>query len=443
MKIWSKDIFQFLKTTICVLLVVLCLCSCKEGSNNINVMTLEGEQSDLDLEDEVEEQQRSCWQAQFLELFYNAMAESSMKAYPKVTGSAMPFMMVAFALWLSIRILKHVSSVVEESPAEVWTEVARMAFICLCCGLIASSTGFLLFVLNKLILPIYYAFLEYGSLVLNALTTDGDINSPGIYLGEPGKGYCAIYTNSLVCAAPKLEAATLNSFPKEPADMMQCLTCAVSDRMQLGFVIAKNLLSGSTFSMVLSGIVVYAVFMIVKIAFVFYIVDSIFRMNMMVILLPCFVLAYPFKFSRKWTKEGFLMMINSAAILAFMAIIAAVAMLAMQIILANNSSLLGDRDLYNEFGLTSLMMILISFLVLKSITMAIQLSSSLVGGGGSSNFQRRIAKLGASIAKRAFSFVTGKIGKVFSNTSAGQKLKERREHARKVLEKISGRGGNE
>ena len=32
-------------------------------------------------------------------------------------------MMVAFAVWFAFRIMRHVSSFTEESPAEVWTEV--------------------------------------------------------------------------------------------------------------------------------------------------------------------------------------------------------------------------------------------------------------------------------------------------------------------------------
>ena len=444
------DIFKFLKTMLCIVLVALCLCACDSNKGNINVIdtddkayndAIDDEKSDLDLEDKVQEQQRSCWQAQFLYMFYQAMADSSLKAYPKVTSSAMPFIMVAFAVWLSLRLLKHVSSVVEESSAEVWTEVAKMAFTCLCCGLLASSTAFLLFALNKLIFPIYYAFLEYGSLVLNAMTTGGDINSPGIYLGDPegDKGVCLIYQNSLVCKAPELEDVTMSHFPTGPSEMMQCLTCAVSDRLQLGFALAKQMMSSINFSGVICGIIIYAIFLIVKIAFVFYIVDSIFRMNIMIILLPCLILAYPFKFSRKWTKTGFLMAINSAAIMAFMALISAIAMLAMQIIIENNADTVGNLGLYQEFGTISLTLVLISFMVLKSISTAVTLANSLVGGGGSTDFQKKIAKMGAWLGKKAFSFVTFGIGKILTKSSVGQNLKERRDKIRQKMRELAGR----
>ena len=105
MNISWQDIFKFLKTGLMIFALVFCLAACtsdKEGGD-VTGIELEGEESELD------EYQRSCWQAGLLSMFYDAMAESSMKAYPKVTKGAMPFIMVAFAIWLSFRILKHVS----------------------------------------------------------------------------------------------------------------------------------------------------------------------------------------------------------------------------------------------------------------------------------------------------------------------------------------------
>ena len=127
MKTCKDNIFTFLRTILMVFGLVCMLSACQTEKGDVSAMDgeLTGEESDLD------EQQRSCWQAEILATFYNAMAASSLNTYPKVTGSAMPFMMVAFALWLSLRILKHISSVVEESPAEIWTEVFKMAFVCL------------------------------------------------------------------------------------------------------------------------------------------------------------------------------------------------------------------------------------------------------------------------------------------------------------------------
>ena len=440
MKALKNNIFHFLKAIFAVLCVVCMLSACTSTDDKSMTVIdgkLTGEENDLS------EQQRSCWQAELLAAFYDAMAASSLKAYPKVTQSAMPFMMVAFALWLAIRILKHVSSVVEESPSEVWTEVARMGFVCLVCGLLASSTTFLLFTLNKIVLPVYYAFLEYGSEVLNALTQSEDMSSDGIYLGKPKEGFCIVYTNTLSCQAPtpsQVDMAQAHGvFPPSISEMMQCLTCATSDRMQIGFTLSTFLMTMHTLSAVLCGLVLFAVFAIVKVAFVFYMIDSIFRMNIMVILLPCFIMAYPFKFTRKWTKIGFLSVLGSAAIMAFIAILIAMSLLAMQYVLVDNSDLFGTREHYTEFGVIPLSLILIAFLVLKSISLAVALAGSIVGGSTETDFQRKIASLAAQMGKRVFSAITGGLGKVLLKSQTIQKMKDARDRAKTKLDHWAGR----
>ncbi len=422
-----QNIWKILKSGLMIIALVFCLAGCTSDKGDVSGVELEGEESELD------EQQRACWQASLLAMFYDAMAESSMKAYPQVTKSTMPFIMVAFAIWLSFRILKHVSSVVEESPAEVWTEVSRMAFLCVFCGLLASSTTFLLFTLNKFIFPVYYAFLEYGSRIV-ALAADGeDVDSKGQLLGDS----CLFYTNSLICAAPPLEPVSYSggsaSFPTGPSDLMQCLVCATSDRMQVGFVIAKELLAATSLSSWVSGATIYVIFLFVKISFVFYLVDSIFRMNIIVIILPFLILSVPFKFSRKWAKGGIETIFNSSAVMMCIAVIITMAMLAMQTIIKDNYEFLGDKQAYQEFGVVMLSMILIAFLILKSIGLAVSLADSLVGGGGGTNFQKKIAKLAAWTAKKIFTLVSMGAGKAFTTViDKVQKLKEARQKIQKT-----------
>lgn len=447
MNLLKNNIFFFLKTIFAVLCVVCMLSACSSSNKGDVALVdgdLTGEESDLD------EQQRSCWQGEILAEFYDAMATSSIKAYPHVTDSAMSVMMVAFAVWLGFRILKHVSSVVEESPAEVWTEITRMAFLCLVCGLLASSNYFLMFVLNKVIFPIYYAFLEYGSEILNALTQGQDMDSQGIFLGQTEsfngktqKGFCIVYTNTLACQAPTPSQVALQegvaAFPSGPSEMMQCLACATSDRMQIGFSLSTFLMTMNTLSAGICGFILYAIFSIVKIAFVFYMIDSIFRMSIMVILLPCFIMGYPFKYTRRWTKIGFLSIINSAAIMAFIAILIGMALLAMQYVLVDNSDLFGTRANYAEFGVIPLSLILIAFLILKSVGISVSLASSIVGGSADTDFQKKIASLAAQVGKRVFSALTGGLGKVLMKNPTIEKMKEARDRIKKAMDKAAGR----
>ncbi len=456
MMLRALDIFKYLKTGVMVLTLVLSLCACESnrgdisGTTTVNGNEYSGEESSLD------EQQRACWQAGLLQMFYDAMGESSLKAYPSVTKSTLPFMMVAFAIWLSIRLLKHVGSVVEEAPAEVWTEIGRVAFLCLFCGLLASSTTFLLWTLNKLIFPVYYAFLEYGSRVLELSAKSENVDLRGQMLGET----CLIYTNDLICAAPPLTPISYSSgqaaFPSGPADLMNCLVCATSDRLQMGFLIAKEMLGATNLTSWLSGLIVFVIFLFVKLAFVTYLVDSIFRMNIVVIILPFLILAVPFKSTRRWSKQGMLTIFNSAAVMMCLALIATMAMLAMQQIIYDNSYALGSTNYggeeiafkqYEDFGPAMLSVVLIAFLVLKSCGLAVSLANTIVGGGGSTNFQRKIAKLAAWAAKGAFLFITAGIGtpvvRTLDSLKGYRTLKNNASKAKNFTNHISGRDQGE
>lgn len=440
MRLTWRDILKFLKTGLMIIFLALSLVGCgsdKADNREVSGVELSGEESELD------EEQRACWQAGMLKMFYNAMSESAMNAYPKVTQSAMAFIMVAFALWLSIRLLKHVSSVVEEAPAEVWTEVSRMAFLCVLCGTLASSTTFLLFVLNKLIFPIYYAFLEYGSRIVELAGADEDINPKGQMLGST----CMFYTNSLVCKAPQLTDVGFSNgkavFPSGPSEMMQCLVCATSDRMQMGFLVSKEMLAATSLTSWVAGAFIFCIFVIVKVSFVFYIVDSIFRMTIVVIILPCLILAIPFKFSRKWAKEGLMTIFNSSAVMMCIAIIATMAMLAMQTVINDNYEFLGDRQAYQEFGIVMLCMLLIAFLVLKSIGLAVSMANSLVKGAGGTDFQKKIGKLAAWTGRKLLGLVTMGVGsgltKIASKSAAAQKIKDKAKAAGNIFDRMAGR----
>ena len=66
-------------------------------------------------------------------------------------------------------------------------------------------------------------------------------------------------------------------------------------------------------------------------------------------------------------------------------------------------------------------------------------AETLVGGGAGTNFQKRIGKMAAWIGKKAFSIVTGGVGKILLSTTAGQKLKQALDNAKKAINKAAGR----
>ena len=313
---------------------------------------------------------RECWQTGMIDLLYQNMGKIAMGMYAKITDGALPLMMIAFALWTIFRLLKFVGSFTEDSPAEIWNEIVRKLFVCLICGLIASSTTQILWLLNTVVFPIYYAFLELGAAILNS-AGDGSNFKAGstvlsffqekLTLNEP-----------VMCSAPAIGKASIESlsFPDGPRTMMNCMICTVNERLTLGFFLSFKVMDAPGFMSLITGLFILICFTIVKLGFIFYLVDSIFRFTMMAIILPILIMSYAFKQTSSWAKNGFLTIINSAALMMFMGIMMSMALLAMEKIITDNSDIFNDNAnemSFSEFSIPFMCIMLVGFLISSSV----------------------------------------------------------------------------
>ena len=214
-----------------------------------------------------------------------------------------------------------------------------------------------------------------------------------------------------MCTAPALGQASIESlsFPDGPRTMMNCMICAVNERLTLGFYLSFKVMAAPGFMPLITGLFILLCFTFVKLGFVFYLVDSIFRFTMMAVILPILVMSYAFKQTSSWAKNGFLTIINSAALMMFMAVMMSMALLAMEQIISDNSDIFDKsvtKDSFAEFSIPFMCIMLIAFLIVSSVNIAQQVTDSLVGGNSDSAFQKRAGKLAAEIFWGALSIVT-------------------------------------
>ena len=397
------NIKEILKMLLIVIFATFMLTSCSredDSSHNDQSAMVEGTDGDFK---QMASQHRECWQTGIVDLLYENMGKVALGMYAKITDGALPLMMLAFAIWTIFRLLKFVGSFTEDSPAEIWNEIVRKMFVCLICGLIASSTTQLLWLLNTIVFPIYYAFLELGSEILNAASDGGAFKAAG-------GGTISFFkedipaSQPIMCSASGVGTASLEtlSFPEGPRTMMNCMICAVNERLSLGFYLSFKVMSGSGFMPFIIGLFILLCFTIVKLGFVFYLVDSIFRFTMMAVILPILVMSYAFKQTSGWAKTGFLTILNSAALMMFMAIMMSMALLAMEKIIGDNKAIFKDsvnEMSFTEFSIPFMCIMLIAFLIVSSVELAQQVTDSLVGGNSDSAFQRRVGTLIATIFK--------------------------------------------
>ena len=338
-----------------------------------------------------------CWKGVILEKLYDLAATTTESIYEKITKGALAFIMTAFAVWLSFKVLGHVSSFAEENPAELWTEVLQKFFMCFACGLIASSPQTVFFILNLFVFPIYEALLEFSSAIL-ATTADSagsDLQEFKIFnvtIAGWGK------EDSLYCKAPVGIKTATSAFPSGPKAMMSCMVCLLSKKLNLGFFVAFQTMKAPGLMPFFVGIFVFFSFLFVKLGFAFFLIDTIFKMAMMLIIFPLMLLALPFKATRSWMKKCFFQILNSAGYMLFITIFIAMAILAIkEVVLTYKEIFARDGASMKELSVPIVSLALLCFLLTSSTTIAQKTTSTLVGGDSSANFQKKLAGVAKSI----------------------------------------------
>lgn len=407
----KKNVIKLLKIISLLLCVIFLVTACgTEGEEGGTMMS-----GSSDNQEELKAEQRKCWQGDLLGVFYENLGSMSIKVYNKLTGEdLLGVLMMAFSIWMAFQILRHVSATSPESIGEFWTKVIRKAALCLICGTLASSTENIMYTLNTFVFPIYITLLEFCGEILKLTGSgpntdmglpDGNGGAMCIKLGDAPSAPCTIDSNSVAMSATE--------FPQAPKDLMKCMACAVGARLDVGYQIAITTLGLGGLAPVLVAVFLFAAFTITKFGFVLYLVDSVFRLDMMIVIAPFLILFYPFEQTRKWTGVGFKIILNSAAIMLCLAILVSMTILAMQNVLTSPSMGIsfGDASAYESFGVVPITMIFLGIIILKSSGLAVTLSDTVTGGGGDTKFQKKVAALIGTIAKGIFVIASWGSGK--------------------------------
>lgn len=415
------NIIRFLAMLLLLVAVSFTLSGCsKEGT------TPEGMDSE-----QISKEHRDCWQKSMLTVLYDTMGTVSMGMYSKITNGALTLMLVAFAVWFAFRMLKFVSSFKDATgeSLEMWNEVLRKLVLCFVCGWLASSVDGLLWVLNMIIFPIYNAFLEFGSKVLESTSSaDAAGNNTVTVFGETiSAGY------NVVCRANGTMQASLSGFPTAPREMMECMICSVNERLTLGNALAFEVMKMPGFMATVVGLLILVTFTIIKLGFVFYLVDTIFKFTLMIVMLPILVMSYAFDQTKKWAITGFKSILNSAAFMMMIAILISMALLAVMQILQDHPETFNPQgnqlETFKELNPAILSLLLLAFLIKNTLSVAQKMVSAIIGGEAvKANFQRKLAALVKMVGKTILAWLT-------AGTSKGLEAVKQLEKVQKGIEK--------
>lgn len=369
------------------------------------------------------EGQSSCWQTKITNAVIALVNQLYNDSAIEVERGGSNIILVAFAVWMAFRLLRVLGSFKEESLGEVWTEILQKLFLCSVCAYFASRVDLINEAIQLFVVPIYVTILELATSMLENRTAGS------VSLGAFGQinfdfDVPACPTNGVAIEAGRFDGIF---------EISNCVVCLISSRLNSGIRIAVTLISSLKIGAILVGIIMAALFTAAKFFFVLYLVDSLFRLNFAAFLLPVLIIGVPFKYTRKWSKHGFLMFLNSSGIMLFMALLVSLIVKTLEYLVAQYQDDFTPEGI-EGFGTGLLAMILISFLLINIPGFAVALTDKFVGGGGGLEFQKKVSefivnslkKLGAS----ALSGITSGATNVITETM------EKYEQTRKVLDNV-------
>ena len=432
------NIFRILRlaAVLLPLLFVLAACTGEDGpvnaSNKTDVeLAEEHTKGDISWVDkEGNERHGGCWQDKILTTLYEAMGTMAMGLYEDITKGALALEMVGFGIWFMLRLMRFVSSITPENSGEVWNEVFKKIF--LFCGILASSTTGTLYVLNTFIFPIYNAFLEFGGEILNTIGQDQlnpDMNVDLWVLNFK----LSVAKPTLCLPAAGANEATLEGFPEGPLKMMNCMICALNERLSIGNYISFRIMRSGSFWMIVNGLILLVTFMIIKLSFVFYLVDNVFKFAVIVVMLPILVLFYPFQ--KKWAIFGVKTILSSAAFMMGISIM--IAMKALFEIIAQHPEIFSPgtaaagqaaqnagkaaEKAMDSFSGVFLAILLLAFMIVSTIKVAKEVTSAMVDVKVDDGFQQKLLGIGLMIA----GWFTGGAAKALGKVAWMQKMNEK------------------
>ena len=390
---------KFSKILVMLLLVVF-LSACKSGivvgeacETEVNEPNIKNNCADVT--------SKSCLGCQIFDIMFKAVGVSVMRLHSELTSGAMALMMICFSLWLAKRLLTFVSSVTDSSIAQVWNEIAKQAFLCMFCGILASSPSMLIYAVNTFVYPVYAAFIKLGIELLNNALDFGESSTSQTIAVFGTKKTLTIVNKELGCKFDSVGLITTSGFPVEFGNTLKCMINILKEYLSLGGEISFKLMKNSSFfTGMIAGFFVYLTFWVVRIMFVFYLVDTIFQMGIIILVLPIFIMAYAFKSTRGWTGTIFKHMIASAGFLMCFSVIVSLVLTAMVSLVTKRAdifnpggSLEGAEVVTRDLGISVFCLLLIGFLVQSTMAISQGIMSSLIGSSMTSNFQQNLKSM--------------------------------------------------
>ncbi len=267
---------------------------------------------------------KSCIFCPMFLVIFNAAQTMATQAYAILAGPLSMVMLLGFAIFVAFLVLRYVSAFTKQDAPKFTNETLIQAFKVMFAFILLSNSSF---VYNMIVGPVLSAGLEFGSSLLF----------------ENGSGYtewCQSEQN-LVKQVAKIEEDAKKDSSVTPIDkgvfpqylyikldcFIRSVQAEISKPMAIGstlMCVARNAGAADInivvtklenaiwdFGMFFQGLVIWGFTLLISLAFAFYLIDATVRLGIVGALMPFLIACWPFSVTSGYTKQGWVMFLNT------------------------------------------------------------------------------------------------------------------------------------
>ncbi len=224
---------------------------------------------------------KQCYICPIIDLVIDAMATAVDNIYSKVSSGLVAMLSVLYALWIAMFVMGQISVFKQKSTPEFFENFIRKTILVIVVAIILSSASGLNYVLQMVVFPLINSFMQFGLLILNQSGAD------------------------VSCSIPSDAFNSLSSVFSELSATIKCLVEALHKSIAPGIVLGGKMLSTDSMSFWgrFIGLFLFVFFIILDMLFPLQIFDSLFRLAIMLMLLPVAIMFAAFELTRNYVKK--------------------------------------------------------------------------------------------------------------------------------------------
>lgn len=354
-----------------------------------------------------------CWFCPLFTAIFNTSSKIALKSYMALADGIANLVLVCFALWTAIFVLKHVTAVEVKNPSKMIQEYLLQAFKVLLVVLILKGNYFQ--VMHYSLEPVFNTGMQFSQTITGTENScSSDISGKIIgydseFTGNSAGGLPASMGKNILCSIKSMQ----DGVSKIMAFGRQAMCVAWKPKAVIKYIIPS-------FPYLITGIVLYIGGLVLLLAFPWCLIDAVMQMAIAAALAPAAIGAWAFKITSKYLGKIWNFFMNAMFNFVFLSIILYIIMTVVEQFMRRVENYASDNTgwdfLVNPinglayWGVTGMQLVVVCLLGWVFLDQAKMFADKFAKGANLDNMGRSVGGAFAQAGKKAAS-ATAKAGK--------------------------------